>query len=72
MSFNRLNYDMCSYQHTLRESTGPGQYHLLTPSVGCEPCYPTDPKYRLQRQGVIVTGRGDLTDIDSELLNLVL
>ena len=43
MSFNRLDYDMCSYEHTLRESVGPGQYYLTTPPVACGPCHPIDP-----------------------------
>ena len=70
MSFNRLDYDMCSYQHVLRESTGPGQYQLLTPAANCDPCYPTDPKYRLQRRGVRLTGEQVYTDTSSELLNI--
>ena len=71
MSFNRLNYDTCSYKHVLRESTAPGQYRLLTPSVGCDPCYPKEPKFRVQSQGVVLTGPMAATDTESELFNIV-
>ncbi len=71
MSFNRLDYDMCSYEHTLRESVGPGQYYLTTPPVACGPCHPTDPKYRIQRQGVIPTGDQHSTDVSSDLRNTI-
>ena len=30
MSFNRLNYDTCSYKQVLEESIGPGEYQLAT------------------------------------------
>ena len=71
MSFNRLDYDMCSYEHTLRESVGPGQYYLTTPPVACGPCHPNDPKYRIQRQGVIPTGDQHSTDVSSDLRNTI-
>ena len=70
MSFNRLDYDTCSYEQTLRESTGPGQYQLLTPAATCDPCYPDDPKYMLQRQGVKVSGERNYIDTSSDLLNI--
>ena len=71
MSFNRLDYDMCSYEHTLRESVGPGEYYLTTPPVACGPCHPNDPKYRIQRQGVIPTGDQHSTDVSSDLRNTI-
>jgi hypothetical protein len=71
MSFNRLNYDLCSYEHVLRESTGPGQYYLQTPAVNCGPCHPNNPKYRLQTAGVQVTGEQALIDDSSDLRNIV-
>jgi hypothetical protein len=70
MSFNRLNYDTCSYKHVLAESVGTLEYQLSTPKVSCDPCYPRDPKYRLQNSGVSVSKKSDLIDIDSELMNI--
>ena len=70
MSFNRLNYDTCSYKHVLRESIGPGEYQLGTPAISCDPCFPKDPAYRLQRSGVSVSSKEPLIDIDSELMNI--
>ena len=70
MSFNRLNYDTCSYKHVLRESIGPGEYQLGTPAISCDPCFPKDPSYRLQRSGVSVSSKEPLIDIDSELMNI--
>lgn len=71
MSFNRLNYDTCQYKQTLAESVGPGHYSLNTPPVSCDPCYPSDPKIRLQRSGASIDTSRPLIDIDSELQNIV-
>tara|TARA_B100001093_G_scaffold493362_1_gene535471 strand:+ start:315 stop:950 length:636 start_codon:yes stop_codon:yes gene_type:complete len=70
MSFNRLNYDTCSYQHSLAESVGPGEYMLTEPPNVTSPCFAESPQIRLQRQGVSVTRDMPLIDVDSELLNL--
>ena len=70
MSFNRLNYDTCSYKQVLAESIGPCEYQLATPKVSCDPCYPKDPQYRLQSAGASVSKEQSLIDVDSELLNL--
>ena len=70
MSFNRLNYDTCSYKQVLEESIGPGEYQLGTPNVSCEPCFNKDPRYRLQQNGVSVNTRMNMIDTDSELLNI--
>ena len=43
MSFNRLNYDTCSYKQVLAESIGPGEYQLGKPDVSCKPCFNKDP-----------------------------
>ena len=37
MSFNRLPYDNCSYKQVLKETTGPGFYHLTTPPTPANP-----------------------------------
>ena len=70
MSFNRLNYDTCAYKHTLSESIGPGEYQINTPPISCDPCFPKDPAYRLQRQGASVNTRQPMIDVDSELLGI--
>ena len=70
MSFNRLDYDTCAYKHVLSESVGPGEYQLGTPPISCEPCFPKDPAYRLQREGASVDARSKMIDVDSELMNI--
>ena len=70
MSFNKLRYDNCSYKHVLSESVGPGEYQLGTPPISCDPCFPKDPAYRLQRQGASVSGQQKMIDVDSELMNI--
>lgn len=70
MSFNRLNYDTCSYKQVLEESIGPGEYQLATPHVSCEPCFNKDPRFRLQQNGVSLNTRMNMIDTDSELLNI--
>jgi hypothetical protein len=70
MSFNRLNYDTCAYKHELAESVGPGEYQINTPPISCEPCFPKDPAYRLQREGAGVSKKNAMIDVDSELLGI--
>ena len=67
MSFNRLQYDQCSYEQVVAETTGPGMYQLETPPNTCKPCHPTDVRIRLQSGGVALNKKNDLIDIDSEL-----
>lgn len=67
MSFNRLPYDICSYNHTLAETVGPGVYQLTTPPNSCEPCHASDPYIRLQSTGASLSRNTPLIDIDSEL-----
>ncbi len=70
MSFNRLPYDTCSYEHTISESTGPGVYQLTTPPNTYKMCHTNDPRIRLQTNGVSVNKAEDLIDIDSELIGI--
>ena len=70
MSFGRLNYDMCQYKQTLFESTGPGNYHLGTPPIDCNYCYPYPPTVRLQKAGNSIDRSVPLVDTSSELLNI--
>ena len=70
MSFNRLPYDICSYKHELAESVGTGMYQLGTPPNNCEPCHASDPRIKLQSQGVSISRNTALIDIDSELMGI--
>jgi hypothetical protein len=70
MSFNKLNYDTCSYKQVLTESIGPGEYQLGKPQSSCEPCFNKDPRMRVQRDGLGLGTRLKNIDIDSELLNI--
>ena len=70
MSFNRLPYDTCSYEHNITESTGPGVYQLTTPPNTYKVCHSNDPRIRLQTNGVSVNKAEDLIDIDSELIGI--
>jgi hypothetical protein len=70
MSFNRLNYDTCTYKHILSESVSPGDYMINTPRVSCEPCYQANPYVRLQSSGGSISSTNYLIDVDSELLGL--
>ena len=70
MSFSRQPYDVCSYEYQLAQTMGPGIYNLATPANACAPCHADDPYIRLQSQGVSVSKKTPLIDIDSELLGI--
>ena len=70
MSFNRLNYDSCSYKQEISESVGPGEYQLGTPNISCVDCFAVDPQLIMQRSGNSVSKDMPMIDVDSELLNL--
>ena len=70
MSFNRLDYDTCSYKQEIAESSGPGDYQLTTPFISCEDCFNKDPQIILQRSGNSVSTKLPMVDVDSELMNL--
>lgn len=68
MSFTRLDFDDCTYKHVLRESIGPGDYHLSTPRNYCNGCFFPSPDVILGRFG---GGTCDnVIDVDSELLGI--
>ena len=50
MSSNRPLYDMCESKQAIVESVAPGNYRLNELRI-CNPCYPVDPHYRLQKIG---------------------
>ncbi len=70
MSFNRLNYDTCSYKQEISESVAPGEYQLDTPPISCNDCFAVDPQLIMQRAGNSVAKNISMIDVDSELLNL--
>jgi hypothetical protein len=70
MSFNRLNYDSCSYKQEISESVGPGEYQLGTPNISCVDCFAVDPQLIMQRAGSSVSKDMSMIDVDSELSNL--
>ena len=70
MSFNRLDYDTCSYKQEIKESLGPGEYQLSTPYISCEDCFSKDPQLILQRAGTSVAKNIPMIDVDSELMNI--
>lgn len=70
MSFTRLDYDACTYEHNLRQSSGTGDYWLQTPSIECMKCFPGDPSINAQQSGVAKCANRPLVDLDSELMGL--
>lgn len=70
MSFNRLNYDACTYEHNLKQSVGVGHYQLDTPSINCQSCFVKDPAIRQTARGVSYCSKPSIIDASSELLGL--
>lgn len=67
MSFSRLNYDQCTYEHNLKQSVGLGDYMLNTPRIECMSCFPADPKITINKFGASLCEDKPLIDVDSEL-----
>jgi len=70
MSFNRLNWDNCTYKTNLKQSVGTADYVLGTPRVECRACFSTDPSVRMSSVPPISTGISTCisqVDVDSEL-----
>jgi hypothetical protein len=70
MSFNRLDYDSCTYKQELSESIAPGEYQLSTPCISNEDCFSRDPQIIIQRSGNSVAKNIPMIDVDSELINI--
>lgn len=71
MSFNRLNFDPCTYKHNLRQSVGPGDYFISTPRPECNSCFSADPSVNTKGYGSIGNCQDvPLVDVDSELIGL--
>ena len=66
MSFNRLTYDTCAYEQQLNQAKGPGEYTLNVPKATCEPCFPADPRHKLQNQGSSTVGKNQFINVDVE------
>jgi len=68
MSFNRLNYDACTYVHNLKQSIGSADYQLGAPMPHCQPCFANDPTLRASKgYAVALCKNKPLIDVDSEL-----
>ena len=70
MSFNRLNYDECTYKHNLKQSMSPGDYMITTPTIECQSCFPADPAVSSGLAGVSICANKPLVDVDSELIGI--
>lgn len=71
MSFNRLNYDTCTYTHNLRQTIGVSDYILNAPQIDCQSCFSTDPMMRQdKRGGASCKSTAALVDASSDLLGI--
>lgn len=70
MSFNRLNYDTCTYAHNLKQSVGTADYMLNAPRIDCQSCFSPDPRIRLQERGGAMCDTPSWIDASSELLGI--
>jgi hypothetical protein len=71
MSFNRLNYDDCTYKHDLKQSVGPGDYMLNKPTIECKACFPKDPQVNVQLKGAAECSLYEARiDVSSDLLGI--
>lgn len=79
MSFSRLNYDPCTYEHNIKQSVGAADYYIGAPRVDCRACFPVDPSVNLgfTHPGPVSGGIGGascknppLVDISSELFGI--
>jgi len=71
MSFQRTLYDQCAYAHRVRESMGPGMYHLEKPRDDTGPVGGTvrpDDFIMLQGYGRGVCPQGTNVEAESDLL----
>lgn len=68
MSFNRLNYDTCTYKHTLRQSVGPGDYMTTLPNADCDTCFPVD-NQQVKNMSMNYFGN-KAVDISSDLMGI--
>jgi hypothetical protein len=69
-SFNNLRYDVNTYQFDLRQSVGPGEYTLGTPTPHCQPCFADDARMNLGTTGGADCDNVPLVDVESDLHNV--
>jgi hypothetical protein len=69
-AFNRLNYDVNTYQYDVARSIGPGSYTLNTPMPHCSPCLATDARTNLGRSGESACEDRQRVDTESDLMGL--
>lgn len=72
MSFNRLNWDQCTYKFNVNQSVDAATYGIKTPRPECLSCFPVDPLVNQGQRGFPVAENGTcanrlLIDVDSEL-----
>lgn len=66
MSFNNLSYDQGAYKHQLRQSVGPYDYLINTPTIECHKCFPLNSNLRFAK----TNKSGKNIDVDSELIGI--
>ena len=70
MSFNRLDYDTCTYKDAIKQSIKVGDYFINTPNSDCDGnCFYPNPYVRMDKSGGSICSN-NLIDVDSELLGL--
>lgn len=71
MNFTRLNYDLDTYHHNLKQSTGSSDYMLGTPMPNCKDCLSPNPNIRQNLSGVSTCADRALIDVDSEMIGIM-
>jgi hypothetical protein len=69
-AFNRLNYDVNTYQYDVARSVAPGSYVLNTPMPHCKPCLTPDARVHQGTSGAAMCEDRPQVDVGSELLGL--
>jgi hypothetical protein len=75
MSFNRPNWDSCTYKFKVNQSVDAARYGIETPRPDCLACHPFDPSVNHGQRGFPTDINGQcvkkpLIDVDSELRTL--
>lgn len=68
MSFNRQNWDQCTYKFNVNQSVDAATYGIQTPRPNCFTCSPNDPSINHSQTGFYVKDKS--IDVDSELKTL--
>ena len=69
-AFNRLSYDVNTYQYDVQQSVGPGAYSLGTPMPHCQPCFARDTRVTNGTTGGSECADRPAVDVGSELLGI--